>query len=163
MCSTQNYENLHFTNLGHHIRGKTMKNRGQKRHWWSFFYAIFIEKMYIKEKLKECRLRQNQGVHIRANVFHSKLRKFAFYESWSSYTGENDEKQRPEKIHWWSFFYAIFIKKMYVKEKLKECWLRQNQGVHIRANVFHSKLRKFAFYESWSSYTRENDEKQTRP
>ena len=60
--------------------------------------------------------------------------------------------RRPEKMHWWSFFYVIFIERMYIQAKLKDCILRKNRSVHIRANGFHLKLQKIAFYESWLSY-----------
>ena len=54
----------------------------------SFFYFMFIERMYTKAKLKEFILKQNWSVHIRVNVFHLKLHKFAFYEYWSSRKGK---------------------------------------------------------------------------
>ena len=52
------------------------------------FYVIFIEKMYIQTKLKECIFRRKRVRHIRVNVFHLKLHKFAFYEYWSSRKGK---------------------------------------------------------------------------
>ena len=57
-----------------------------------------------------------------------------------------------EKMLWGSFFYVIFIKKMYIRAKLKECIFRQKRSVHIRENAFHLKLHNFAFCESWASY-----------
>ena len=52
------------------------------------FYVIFLEKMYIQTKLKECIFRRKRVRHIRVNVFHLKLHKFAFYEYWSSRKGK---------------------------------------------------------------------------
>ena len=63
--------------------------------WGSFFYVIFIKKIYIRAKLKECIFRQRRSVYIRANPFHLKLQNFAFCESCSSYKGGERWKSDP--------------------------------------------------------------------
>ena len=43
------------------------------------------------------------------------------------------------------FFYVIFIKRMYIKAKLKACIFRQKRSVHIRANMVYLKITKICF------------------
>ena len=73
------------------VRKMFFWRRAEKMHWWSFFYVNFIEKMYIRAKLKECIKTKctYQGKYISL-----KITKFCFYESWSSYKG-GTMKNRP--------------------------------------------------------------------
>ena len=57
-----------------------------------------------------------------------------------------------EKIQWWSFFYVNFIKKMFIRAKVKECIFWKKRSVYIRAHLFYLKLQNFGFYELWPSY-----------
>jgi hypothetical protein len=42
-----------------------------------------------------------------------------------------------KKIHWSSFFYVIFIERMYIKANLKECTSSQRCNAYIRARFLH--------------------------